>query len=210
MAFLFTTIYGLSKNEVLKLDEGEYYCKNDICVEKADFDTIIIPNSEGKNTTLITSTCSARDIGLDLCSSKECTADSQCLSNKCLEGHCTFNEANPITHCQYVRTVHNDPIFGDPYGYKMICGLPKGDKCKSNKDCSSYNCETYSNDSICGEPDDSGCRSMCGMGRSIFVFFFIPIIIILLLCALCIVCCVRNNKKKSYQKKENDKDRLSV
>jgi len=199
ISFLFTTIYGLTKEQVLKLESGYFYCKDDICASAYDsssLDTVVFTNSEGKNTTYITETCSATDIGLDLCTSKECTADSECLSNKCLEGHCCFNEENPITECQYVRTVHNERLFGDPKGYRMQCGLPRGDKCNSNNDCSSYNCETYNNKSICGYPDDSGCRSMCGMGRLIFTFFYLPIIIAVFCCVCCCIYCTSHFEKK--------------
>jgi len=202
-ALLFTSIYGLTKNEVSKFkcddisygDNG-YYCKDDICVSTSgrnDLATIVIPNKGGQNITYITDTCSSNDIDLDLCSSKECTADSQCLSNKCVKGHCSFNEANPIVHCQCTRTVHNNPIFGDPKGYKMICGLPKGDKCNSNSDCSSYNCYE-----VCGDPDSSGCHSACGIGRAIVLIIAVPVIIgiLIIICCVCCICIYKKNKKK--------------
>jgi len=202
---LFTTVFGLTKDEVLKLENGHFYCKDDICalannngIDSNDFDIITIPNKEGKNVTYIVETCSATDIGLNLCSSKECTVDSECLSNKCLEGHCCFNEDNPITECQYVRTVHNDPLFGDPKGYRMQCGLPRGDKCNSNDDCSSYNCEKYNNKKTCGYPDDSGCYSTCGLGRILFFLYAIIIIIIVSICVCCI-CCICYIRKKRNQ-----------
>jgi len=196
---LFTSIYGLSKIEVLNRNDGYFYCKDDICVSAYDdnLGTIIIPNKDGKNVTYITETCSATDIDLDLCSSKECTADSECLSNKCLKGHCCFNKENPITECQYVRTVHNDPLFGDPKGYRMQCGLPMGDECSSNDDCSSYNCEKYKNKTICGTPDDSGCHSLCGVEQGIFALIGLPILLIILFCSCCICFIVQSKKGKS-------------
>ena len=199
---LFTTVFGLTKDEVLKLENGHFYCKDDICalanndIDSNDFDIITIPNKEGKNVTYIVETCSATNIGLDLCSSKECTADSECLSNKCLEGHCCFNKENPITECQYVRTVHNDPLFGDPKGYRMQCGLPMGDECSSNDDCSSYNCEKYNNKSICGYPDESGCHSLCGMKQGMLTLIGLPILLTILLCC----CCICLNKKVKNKK----------
>jgi len=191
---LFTTVFGLTKDEVLKLDSGNYYCKDDFCVstnDSKDHDIVIIPNKEGKNSTYIIDTCSITDIDLELCSSKKCTMDSECLSNKCVKNHCAFNEANPIVECQYVRTVHDNPIFGDPKGYRMQCGLPSGDICKSNDDCSSYNCEKYNNKSICGFPDDSGCHSACDAG-TIPIILVIAIIFVILLCFCCLcVCCAK-------------------
>jgi len=213
IALLCTTIFGysLTKNEVLnKNNYGQYYCKGEICVSsdnRIELGTIIIPNNEGKNVTYITDTCSMTDIDLDLCDSKDCTADSECLSNKCVKGHCSYNEATPIVHCQYVRTVHDDPLFGDPKGYKMQCGLPVGDTCETNNDCSSYNCVNYSNKKLCGEPDDSGCTSLCGnnlMGTLALHFVILPVIFIgILVC----VCCFVVKKSKDMDKKGNDMDK---
>jgi len=216
IALLFTTSYGLTKNEVLNgSDHSPFYCKDDICVEdsyenRIDLGTIIIPNSQGKNITYITDTCSMNDIDLNLCFSKECTVDTECLSNKCVKGHCAFNEANPIVHCQYVRTVHDDPLFGDPHGFKMQCGLPKGDKCNSNDDCSSYNCVKYSKNSLCEEPDDSGCTSLCGnniMGTFLLFFVVIPVVFIIIFISICCSCMKKG--KKLDEKREN-KNNISV
>ncbi|OUM62266.1 hypothetical protein PIROE2DRAFT_11524 [Piromyces sp. E2] len=173
IAFLFTTINGLTKKEVLKLQGGQYYCKDDICAStKRYFDVITIPNKEGKNITYITETCSASDIDLGLCSSKQCTADSQCLSNKCIKGHCSFNENNPIVHCQYIRTIFHSSFFR---GYKMKCGSPRGDKCKFDRNCSSNNCIESKNNKICGEARD-GCTSLCE--DALIIAYIIYIIVI--------------------------------
>lgn len=91
--------------------------------------------------------------------------------------------------------VHNDPIFGDPKGYKMQCGLSESDKCKTNNDCSSYNCEKYNNKNICGYPSDSGCHSTCDFGKIFFMMFFIPIAIIVILLICCVCCCCSKTKK---------------
>jgi len=190
IALLFTTTYA--SYDYYDNYSCEY-CKDDICVpcnNRVDIGTVIIPNKAGVNVTYISDTCSTKDIDLDLCTSKTCTTDSECLSNKCTKNHCSFNEANPIVQCFYVRTVHSNPILGEPKGYKRQCGLPVGDKCKSNKDCSSFNCEKYSgSDSVCGTPDnDSGCHSACGIGAGIVVIIAIPSYIILSSC-LCCGCC---------------------
>ena len=163
------------------------YCKDDICVpcnNHIDIGTVIIPNKEGVNVTYISDTCSSKDIDLNLCSFKNCTSDSECLSNKCLKGHCSFNEANPIVQCFYVRTVHSNPILGDPKGYKTHCGLFVGDKCDSNKDCGSFNCDKYGRrGGICEQPNnDSGCHSFCDFGKSITFYTIIPIYVIILCC----------------------------
>jgi uncharacterized membrane protein YuzA (DUF378 family) len=195
IALLFTTTYASYFD-----GSGCEYCKDDICVpcsNHIDLGTVIIPNKEGVNVTYISDTCSSKDIDLNLCSSKNCTSDSECLSNKCIKGHCSFNEANPIVQCLYVRTVHSGPVFGDPKGYKRQCGLPVGDKCKSNKDCSSFNCEKYNkSDSICGSPDDSGCHSTCEWGGAFVMMIFVPFYLTLSLSFCCCVCTYKKNKKR--------------
>jgi len=199
--------YGLTKDEVLKSESyDQYYCKDDICVSTRDSDIgyIIIPNKEGVNATYITDTCSTNDIELDLCTSEECSVDADCLSNKCLKGHCTYNEASPIVYCERIRTVHNNPIFGDPYGYKMNCGLPRGDKCKTNEDCSSLNCADYNNNNVCEYPDDSGCTSMCGFERVIFFFIAGAVVVLIVLICICVKICnyVADSKSRNVTKKE--------
>ncbi|OUM60305.1 hypothetical protein PIROE2DRAFT_13962 [Piromyces sp. E2] len=200
VSLFFTSIYGITytKEEVLKrTDNNVYYCKDNICVSsseyRTDYETIIIPNNQGRNVTYITDSCSSRDIDIGACNSKECSNDSQCLSNKCIKGHCIYNEDNPVVECQYVRTRHNAYPFGDPKGYKMQCGLPYGYECKSNDGCSSYNC----NNGVCGTEDDSGCHSTCGIGQSIvFAYGVVPLVILFILISCCICCSRYHNKNK--------------
>jgi len=210
IAFLFTTIYGygLSKDEVLSSTGGPYYCKDDICVStmgRINLDTIIIPNQEGRNITYITDTCSSKDIEMNICSSKECSDDSQCLSNKCTNGHCSYNEANPIVYCEYVYT-HHDIAFFDKN--EMHCGLPRGYKCKSNDDCSSHNCESYGNSDICGEPYDRGCTSMCDIGNTFFLYYGIPLIIIIIIIVSCICCFCKG--RDLDKERENNNNQVEV
>ena len=200
IALLFTTIYA-SYYEEYRCE----YCKDDICApcdNSNDLRTVKIPNKEGVDVTYISDTCSSKDIDLGLCSSKNCTSDSECLSNKCIKGHCSFNEANPIVQCLYVRTVHTDPFFGDPKVYKRQCGLPEGDKCKSNKDCSSFNCEKYDKSGgICGPPDDSGCHSVCDWKKGMIIMTFVPIYLILSSFLCCCFCHYHSHKKNRKRMK---------
>jgi len=40
--------------------------------------------------------------------SYKCTTDSECLSNKCSNNYCVFNEETPIIHCDniYIYNLH--------------------------------------------------------------------------------------------------------
>jgi len=209
IALLCTTVFGdaLTKDEVLSLNgyNSQYYCKDDICVETNNYievGTIIIPNNEGKNITYITETCSMTDIDLDHCRSKNCTVDSECLSNKCVKGHCSFNKANPIVHCRYIPTDTVDALLGD---YKtMQCGLPDGDTCENNNDCSSKYCN-YSK--ICGEREESSSGGSEIAGALVIYYVLIPVIFIGIIACVC--CFLVQGGKDLDQKRKNKKD-LSV
>ncbi|ORX83844.1 hypothetical protein BCR32DRAFT_277667 [Anaeromyces robustus] len=67
-----------------------------------------------KGVTYITEVCSSKSINLGFWSTKNCTASSECLSNKCYKD----------VQCQTVR-------------YKEHCGLLKGYECEFDKECSS-------------------------------------------------------------------------
>jgi hypothetical protein len=186
VALLFTTTYGLTKDEVLSLESGQYYCKDDICASLYDDDlaTVTIPNKQGQNTTYIVDTCTTINIELNNCPGRNCSNDSECLSNKCMKGHCAFNEDNPVVHCQYVCTNKEAPLFsmGDSKGYVMRCGLPFGASCHTDNECSSFNCEKSR---LCGHEKDSGCHSSFVIRQ---ILFFCSIIFIIFLILACIVC----------------------
>jgi len=199
---LFTTTYASYYEST-----GCTYCKDDICVpcnNRVYLGTVIIPNNEGLNVTYITETCSSKDIDLNLCFSSECNDDKECLSNKCYKGHCSNEdkEDNQAVQCMTVRTIHSNPIFGDGHGYKNHCGFPIGNKCKSNKDCASYNCEYYSGSGgICGDIDDGGCHSACYIGGAIVMSFAVPIYLILSSIFCCLFCYynINENSRKSVK-----------
>ncbi|ORX83211.1 hypothetical protein BCR32DRAFT_308520 [Anaeromyces robustus] len=98
--------YSISKKEVLEIKDVfyiSYYCKNDICVESPyDYVNpyIEFPEKNGNKTKYITYTCTYEEINLNNCLSEycynetclpvTCNADIECLSNKCVNNHCTL------------------------------------------------------------------------------------------------------------------------
>jgi len=108
----------ISKDEVLKFKDKFYvsfYCKDDICVYTDCYYNepyVRIPDKEGNYTKYITYTCNYEKIELNDCAygvpydnslvSVKCTFDSECLSNKCFNNHCVFNEETPIVHCDNI------------------------------------------------------------------------------------------------------------
>ena len=95
----------LNKEEVLKITNEyyiSYHCKNDICVlTNYDYSTHIIniPDEYGNIIEYITDTCNYNDIQLNKCTIKNfCNNDKECLSNKCYNNICIFNNETQIVH----------------------------------------------------------------------------------------------------------------
>jgi len=103
---------------------------------------------------------------------EKCTPDSQCLSNKCVDNHCVFNEVTPITRC-YASS-----------NSKMHGGRALNDICKSNGDCST----DYCNEGICEyKPEKEGQitgNAYLYVFIDMCIFFFIPVV----LCLCCYLC----------------------
>ncbi|ORX78120.1 hypothetical protein BCR32DRAFT_51691 [Anaeromyces robustus] len=155
-----------------------YLCKNDICIpvstdfleefaeipdEKGNIKRYIIQSSYyhkkyDKKTYEGRSNCTSTNEQINNQSNEncytsvlisfECNSDSQCITNKCIDGFCIFNKENPTEMCTYNYSF--SIIFGG-HSY-MHCGREIGDICKRNKECSSYNCFKYKNNNICARP----------------------------------------------------------
>ncbi|KAL6605580.1 hypothetical protein U3516DRAFT_839521 [Neocallimastix sp. 'constans'] len=98
---------GLNKEDVLKIT-NEYYisffcCKNVTCALVDNLYNILlveIPDKKGNIITYITYTCTYDNIksgkclsevcAYGSCTSTKCSADSQCLSNKCIDNFFFF------------------------------------------------------------------------------------------------------------------------
>jgi hypothetical protein len=134
----------MSKEDVLKIKDEKYtsfYCKNDICVKTDplyDDKTVEIPDEHGNVTTYIVDTCNIQAAQNNDCPSMECNTDSDCLSNKCVNKHCVFNNKEPMIHCEDIQGPDFLFIKGELY---MHCGKAWGDFCSSNDECSSKRCD---------------------------------------------------------------------
>jgi len=93
----------LNKKEILKIKNKfnlSYYCKNDICVEvnrDALLQFVEIPDKEGNIRRYISKSYTYDDLklknyryniygGPNIRISYKCSSDSQCLTNKCIDG----------------------------------------------------------------------------------------------------------------------------
>ncbi|KAL6612695.1 hypothetical protein U3516DRAFT_548880 [Neocallimastix sp. 'constans'] len=187
-----------SKEEVLKINDEYYisfYCKNETCI-LVDFDYtdsfIEFPDENGEITTYIVDTCTYDNIKLNNCFSKKCTTDIQCLSNKCIDEHCAFNEETPIVHCDdiYVKSGCNRSSY-------MHCGKPYGDLCKVDDECSSKCCiEGTCRIQSYGPSDSNG--SICSIIIYTFIFIFLFILLIIISIIICCCCYIKYPQRRKY------------
>jgi len=174
----------LNKTEVLNLKNHHYigyYCKNDICVEVNINhlpEYIEIPDEKGNIKSYISKSYTYEylklggyydivTLGFDDSFSCECTSNSQCLTNKCIDRLCIFNDENPIEFCTDIYI--NLAMFSYSYIY---CGKTIGDTCKKNKEYESKNCRK---DNICGLPPSGPYEGSFIIGFfkfNIFVYYY--------------------------------------
>jgi len=184
----FTSIYGeiLTKDEVLKLKNSynNYYCKDDICVSTYDYESEVdIPDINGNSINYIYGTCNVTAINSNTCYKKQCNNDLECLSNKCMNNFCVFNEASPVVHCDYQ---YHFNTFKEPTT-DMYCGKANGDTCNDNDECSSMNCDQQYH--FCSENLSHPSESRI-MAEGFFNYILIIILIIAGIIGLCIIGCI--------------------
>ncbi|ORY36570.1 hypothetical protein LY90DRAFT_511466 [Neocallimastix californiae] len=190
----FHSIYGkfYTKDEILKLKgessyNTEFYCKDDVCVSKED-DYAEFPDGNGNVTRYITKACHYDSLVKDECySSKKCTIDSECLSNKCLNSTCIFNEENPIVYC---TNEYSFNAFLNRRKSIMHCGKAPMDSCTEKKDCGSNVCvESYCGYGGGGPSDSETAGSIYGL-----VWLGIGFVVFIVLIVIC-CCCIKKHKK---------------
>ncbi|ORX49672.1 hypothetical protein BCR36DRAFT_412649 [Piromyces finnis] len=153
-------VYLLYQTEVLKIKNNHnlrYYCKNNICVEVERYalpEFVEIPNENGNIKRYISKSFTYNELKYifymnGICVSYntkkkkcqvslfyKCTSDSQCLTNKCIDGLCIFNEENPTEFC---TSIYKFSIIFGRHSY-MHCGKAISDICKTDKECGSKSC----------------------------------------------------------------------
>ncbi|ORX80375.1 hypothetical protein BCR32DRAFT_245688 [Anaeromyces robustus] len=139
---LVNAVQTISKEEVLKITNAYYisfYCKDDICVPvEYNFKQayISIPDKNGNNIKYICRTCTY-DVKANTCLTPTCNSNSDCLSNKCFNNNCIFNEETPIVRCDDIYSFN--PLLNRRSSY-MHCGKPYNNPCNSDDECSSKIC----------------------------------------------------------------------
>jgi len=204
-----------------------YFCKNDICTEidRDDFRYFVeIPDKNNNKKLYIIKTyrydeiqsydedfllsskikckstndhISNEDCYINVYISYKCTSNSQCLSNKCVDGACIYNEENPIEFC---TAIYRPILFFGGYSY-MSCGKAISEPCQYNKECATKKCtkcmdhETIKSCASTGGPSDSD-----GI-KQFFIIVYLTIFIIIISIISCICCCIKLliNKIKGYE-----------
>ncbi|KAL6599991.1 hypothetical protein U3516DRAFT_845148, partial [Neocallimastix sp. 'constans'] len=116
----------------------------------------------------------------------KCTSNYQCLSNKCIDGACIFNEENPIDFC---APIYKFFIFLGRHSY-MHCGKTIGEPCKRNNECGSKTCLKNNICSSVRYPSDSD-------GLAEFIIILYTVITIMFISIIsCICCCIKSIIKK--------------
>ncbi|ORX78048.1 hypothetical protein BCR32DRAFT_247470 [Anaeromyces robustus] len=192
-----------SKEEILKYTDiyhTGYYCKNNICVHTDDneyfrhfiefpdnnehiklYITTTFPYEYIKEDNYFNKFCTSRYEDIECCVSVQCEYDSQCLSNKCMNNHCIFNDNNPIEHCDSIYSYNQ---FLDRRTSYIHCGKPYLDSCENNDECSSKKC---AENKIClmqldGPSDSEGLIMKVYVGSAMFVIIIITIICLVVKC----------------------------
>jgi len=192
----------INKDELLKITNAYYtgyYCKNNTCVWTNDYEYqktyIEFPDNNNNVVPYIVKTfsydiikakkysdksCKIFENNIEYCVYHTCNSDIECLSNKCLDNHCVFNEETPIIHC--------DDIYKPPFLFKsrssyIYCGKAFQDTCKNNNECSSKLCTNNTcGMQLDGPSDSEGFRDTLISEIIIFIIIIIIIIIFITIC----------------------------
>jgi len=186
-----STIYNdnnnkiLSKDEVLKITNEkyiDYYCISNICSFSSNDSFVEFPDENGNLKEYIHSSCNYQN--KSNCNGEKCTKDIQCLSNKCIDNYCRFNEDIPIIHCEEIPSYN---FFHNDYYSYIHCGKLFRENCNTNDECSSM---------LCGK---GTCSKMTNKySDNINSVYSVSIIIIGTFLLLIIACCCSCYKKIKY------------
>jgi len=122
------------------------------------------------------------DPEIDFKVSTNCTKNSQCLTNKCVDYICQFNEDDIITRCRYGR-----------------CGRFIGDPCENKYGCSDGEC-----DGVCYMPIPPRVNELDSFYRKLEFLSAFILIVITVFCLCCAYYCGKSKTTKSYKEFNNN------
>ncbi|ORX50355.1 hypothetical protein BCR36DRAFT_412379 [Piromyces finnis] len=153
------------------------YCKDDVCVCINDGDIkpfielpdkngyihkyILIPYTSGHRNIISEFIESNNNINIHV--STNCTTDSQCFLNKCIENTCEHNIKANVERCDIVYTKPSIFSHGKEY---LNCGRMLGEICLKDSDCSFNSCKGITCSDIRYIPSDTdvidlGIQKLC-------------------------------------------------
>jgi len=140
--------------------------------------------------------------------SANCTDDSNCLSNKCFNNACIFNEENPIVYC---TNEYSYNAFWNRRKSVMHCGKAPMDGCTEDKECGSNEC--IEGECMRGGGGPSESETAKGViGGAIYLIIGIVVLVVLLI-AICCYCFIKKHKKRNKivkkKKKKKKKKKLN-
>lgn len=207
VADAFTIGDTLPQGEVRKIKDQfnlSFYCKYGICVVvNSNYSDrfVDIPDPTGNIRHYIAYTCTYDEIKKNACPSTEningksvsleCKNNKDCLSDKCVDNHCVFNDEAPMEHCDDIYV----PDFFKGGNSYMHCGKPYRDTCTYNNECSSKECLK---EGICNMQTKSPNEGQCigtSIGLGSVLIFVIVIITILCICLNCYCCKAMETRK---------------
>lgn len=204
----------ITKEEVLKLSNYldtayfAYYCKKDICISVDNIyskNFIEFPNDNGDIELFILNTYknSTTEYTNPVDNKKlynennilghiyfTCKTDLQCLSNKCINNHCIFNEKEPIIHCDNIYSFN---VIFNKRKYYMYCGKPLYEPCNDNDECSSKKCNAIG---LCSKQQEGPDYNE--ELKHIFVMFLINGFFLIIILIIYRYCGKKYPKSKKY------------
>ena len=116
----------LTKDEVLKIKNAffiAFYCKDNLYIKTDNSymeNFVEFPDENGRTKKYISDTHPSDEFESGRCITTRfviCTSNSECLSDKCFNSFCVFNDENSIVHCNSIyRGGRRSYMYCDKWG----------------------------------------------------------------------------------------------
>jgi hypothetical protein len=191
----------MKKNDVLKIDLSQYkdkdkcpeystgyvndiacsfrfFCLDDECQSYKNEQYLEFVNKNGQKQKYIAGICNEHDKN---CSTEKCMADSDCISNKCLNNICVEGGNSVFTEC----TDKHKGAF-QPTKTEMVCGKLQGEKCSKDEECAGkcYYDDSFNVDEKDKKEDTCHAYNVKPLNKNdciVYICIFCSIIVALLL-----------------------------
>ncbi|OUM68469.1 hypothetical protein PIROE2DRAFT_58030 [Piromyces sp. E2] len=104
-----------------------FFCLDNECQSYKNEQYLEFTNKEGKKQKYIAGICKANNKN---CTTAKCMADSDCISNKCMNNVCVEGGNSIFTEC---NDMNKGPF--QPTVTEIVCGKLQGEKCNKDEEC---------------------------------------------------------------------------